>query len=71
MPKRFTTSQRQYSARNDKLFMLQNGIFYEFGQDNKFHRVLQPEQVPTILQELHSGVGERHLSSNIVVKKNS
>jgi hypothetical protein len=30
--------------------MLQNGIFYEFGQDYKFHRVLQPEQVPTILQ---------------------
>ncbi len=49
--------------------MLQNGIFYRFGQDKKFRCVLQLEQVPTILQELHSGVGGGHFFSNIMVKK--
>ncbi len=37
--------------------MLQNRMFYRFGKDNRFCRVLQHEQVPTILQELHNGVG--------------
>jgi hypothetical protein len=32
-------------------------MFYRFGKDNRFCRVLQHEQVPTILQELHNGVG--------------
>jgi hypothetical protein len=36
--------------------MLQNKILYRFGQDNRFHRVLQPKQVPTILQKSHSEV---------------
>lgn len=35
MPKRFTTSQRQYLAKKAKPFVLQEGILYRFGQ-NKF-----------------------------------
>jgi hypothetical protein len=31
--------------------------------------VLQLEQVPTVLHELHNGVGGRHFSLNIIVKK--
>ncbi len=69
MPKIFTISQNQYLTQRAKLFVLQNGIFYKFGQDNKFHHVLQPKQVPTILHELHSGVGGGHFFSNITVKK--
>jgi hypothetical protein len=49
--------------------VLQNGILYRFGQDNKFCHVLQLERVPTILQELHNGFGGRHFSLNIMVKK--
>ncbi len=45
--------------------MLQNGILYRFGQDNRFRGVLQHEQMPTILQELHNEVGGGHFSSNI------
>ncbi len=40
--------------------MLQNGILYNFGQDDRFHRVLQPKQMLTILQELHTGIGGGH-----------
>jgi hypothetical protein len=68
MPKRFTTSQRQYLVYRAKSYVLQNGILYRFGQDNRFCHVLQPKHVPIILQELHSGVGG-HFSSNITVKK--
>jgi hypothetical protein len=49
MPKIFTTSQRQYLVQRAKLFVLQIGVFYRFGQDNRFHCVLQLEHVPTIL----------------------
>jgi hypothetical protein len=45
--------------------VLQNKIF---GQDNRFCFVLQPKQMPIILQELHGEVGERHFSSNIIVR---
>jgi hypothetical protein len=45
----FTISQRQYLAQKVKPFVIQNGILYRFGQENRFHRVLQPQQVPTIL----------------------
>jgi hypothetical protein len=61
MPKIFTTSQWQYLAQKANWFVLQNGILYKFGQDNRFHRVLQIEWVPTILQELHSGISGGHL----------
>jgi hypothetical protein len=44
-------------------------VFRCLEQDNKFHNVLQHEQVPTILQELHSGVGGGHCFSNIMVRK--
>jgi hypothetical protein len=37
--------------------MLQNGVLYRFGHNNMFRRVLQHEQVLTILHELHSVVG--------------
>jgi len=50
MPERFTISQQQYLAQRLKLFVLQIGILYRFGQDNKFCCVLQLEEVPTILQ---------------------
>ncbi len=49
--------------------MLQNGILYRFGQDNRFRGVLQHEQMPTILQELHNEVGGGHFSSNITTRK--
>jgi len=39
----FTTLNRQYLAQRAKPFMLQNGILYKFGQDNRFHCVLKPE----------------------------
>ncbi len=67
MPKRFTTSQRQYLAQRAKPFVLQEGVLYIFGQDNKFCQVLQPKEVPTILQELHGGVARRHFSSNVTM----
>ncbi len=67
MPKRFTTSQRQYLAQKAKPFVLQEGVLYIFGQDNKFCQVLQPKKVPTILQELHGGVARRHFSSNVTM----
>jgi hypothetical protein len=66
MPEKFTTSQTQYLAQP---FVLQDGIFYRFGQNNKFHRALRPEHVLIILQELHSGARRRHFSSNIIVRK--
>jgi hypothetical protein len=37
MPKRFTTSQRQYLAERAKPFVFQKGALYRFGQDNMFH----------------------------------
>jgi hypothetical protein len=40
-----------------------------FAQDNKFCHVLQPENVPIILQELDSGIGGGKFSSNIIVRK--
>ncbi len=40
MPKRFTTSQRQYLAQWVKPFVLQEGVLYRFGQDNRFCQVL-------------------------------
>jgi hypothetical protein len=43
MPKRFITSQRQYLGHKAKPFVLQEGILYWFGQDNKFHQILQPK----------------------------
>jgi hypothetical protein len=43
MPERFTTSQRQYLIQRVKPFVLQEKTLYKFGQDNIFHRVLQPE----------------------------
>jgi len=49
--------------------VLQNGVLYKFGQDTKFCCVLQPKQVPTILQKLHNGIGGRHFSSDIIVSK--
>ncbi len=69
MLERFTTSQRQYLAQRAKPFMLQEEIMYRFGQNNKFHQILQLNQVSTILQELHGGVTRRHFSSNIIVQK--
>ncbi len=45
------------------------GLLYKFGQDNWFCRVLQLEQVSTILQELHGGVARRHFSFDIIVQK--
>jgi hypothetical protein len=32
----FTTSQRQYLTQRAKPFVFQEGVLYEFGQDNKF-----------------------------------
>ncbi len=43
MLERFTISQQQYLAQKAKPFVLQNGILYRFGQDNKFCCVLQPK----------------------------
>jgi hypothetical protein len=38
----FITSQRQYLTQKAKPFVLQ-GVLYKFGQDNRFHQVLQPK----------------------------
>jgi hypothetical protein len=43
MPKRLTTSQRQYLTQRVKPFELQKGVLYRFRRDNKFHQVLQLE----------------------------
>ncbi len=51
------------------MFVLQNVILYRFGQDNMFRCVLKPQQMPIILQELHSGVSGRHFSLDIKMKK--
>ncbi len=40
MPKKFITSQKQYLTKRAKPFVLQEGILYWFGQDNKFHKIL-------------------------------
>ncbi len=37
MLERFTTSQKQYVAQRVKPFVLQKGILYRFGQNNRFH----------------------------------
>jgi hypothetical protein len=49
MLERLITSQRQYLAQIAKLIMLQKGVLYRFGQDNKFCQVLQLEHVSTVL----------------------
>jgi hypothetical protein len=49
--------------------MLQDGVLYRFGQNNRFCHVLQLEQMPIVLQELHSGIGGRHFPSNIIMRK--
>jgi len=36
MLERFTTSQRQNLAQRVKPFVLQEGVLYRFGQDNRF-----------------------------------
>jgi len=69
MLERFITSQRQYLIQRPKPFVLPNGILYRFGQDNKFRFVLQPEQVPTVLQELHSGVSGGLCFKDITMRK--
>jgi hypothetical protein len=69
MLERFITSQRQHLTQRPQPFVLQNGILYRFGQDNKFPFILQPEQMPIQLQELHSGVGGGHFFSNITMMK--
>jgi hypothetical protein len=43
MPERLTTSQRQYLTQRANPFVFQEGVFYKFGQDNMFHRILQPK----------------------------
>jgi hypothetical protein len=69
MLERVTTSQRQYFAQRAKPFVLQKGILYKFGQDSRFCRVLQWENVSTILQELHGGIVGGHLSFDIIMRK--
>jgi len=69
MPKRFTTSQRWYLAQRTKPFVLQEGILYIFGQDNKFRQVLQPKLVSIVLQELYRGIVRGHFSSDINLQK--
>jgi hypothetical protein len=51
-----------------KPFILQDKVFYRFGQDIRFCHILQLKHAPTILQELHNGVGG-HSSSTIIVRK--
>jgi len=45
------------------------GYFIDLDKTTSFVHVLQPKQVPTILQELHNGVGGGHFSSNITMRK--
>jgi hypothetical protein len=68
MLKRFTISQIKYFAQKVKPFVFQEGVLYRFGHVNRFCQVLQLEQVPTILQELHGGVVGGHFSSDITMK---
>ncbi len=42
---------------------------YIFGQDNRFHQVLQLEQVSTISQKLHGGIVVMHFPSYNIVQK--
>jgi len=48
--------------------VFQERVPYKFGQDNKFRQVLQPEQISTILQELHEGVTKGYFSFDIIVR---
>jgi hypothetical protein len=68
MPKRFSTSQRQYLAQIAKPLCFKKE-YYRFGRDNKFCQVLQLEQVPTFLKNLHGRVIGGHLFSNITMRK--
>ncbi len=68
MLERYTTSQRQYLAQKVKPFIFEDGVFYQFGQVNRFYCVLQ-QGLPTILQELHIRVAKRHFSLDIIVMK--
>jgi hypothetical protein len=43
MPKRLTTSQRQYLTQRVNPFVFQKGVLYRFGRNNRFHQVLQLE----------------------------
>ncbi len=49
--------------------MPQKGVLYQFEQDNKFHRILQLEQVSIVLQEFHGGIARGHFSLGISMKK--
>ncbi len=49
--------------------MLQKGVLNRFGEDNKFHWVLQLKQITKILQELHGRLARRLLSFNIIMRK--
>jgi hypothetical protein len=43
MLERYSTSQRQSLIQKVKPFVFEDGVFYQFRQDNKFYCVLQPE----------------------------
>jgi hypothetical protein len=47
----------------------QKGVLHQFEQDNKFHRILQLEQVSIVLQEFHGGIARGHFSLSISMKK--
>jgi hypothetical protein len=69
MPKKFTTSQIQYLAQKVKLFVLQEGVMYKFGQHNRFQEVLQLKQVSIVLQKLDGRVAGGHFSFDIIMRK--
>jgi hypothetical protein len=60
---------KQYLVQRAKPFVLQDGVLYRFGQNNRFCHVLQLEQMPIVLQELHSGIRGGHFPSNIIMRK--
>jgi hypothetical protein len=63
------TSHRQYLVQKAKPFVLQERTLYWFREDNKFHQILQPKYVPTMLQELHGRVVGGHFFFDIIMKK--
>jgi hypothetical protein len=49
--------------------VFKKGVICRFGQNNKFRQILQPKDVPIILQELHGGVIGGHFSFDIAMRK--
>ncbi len=69
MLKRFTISQGNIYFREFNRLCYKIKYFIDLDKTIGFIVFCKLEHVPTILQELHNGVGGGHFSLNIMVKK--